>query len=379
MTIGEKIVKLRKAAGYSQEVFSEKLGISRQAVSKWENDTAQPSNENLSRIAKLFGVPLSALLDDEDVDINTDYSEKKEKKSKKYDRSFLNSVAVVMLAVVMLVQSVNISGLKREINGLRNQMNNSENYQSQINSLYNYVHSLPSVYTQQNKDFIDYSYEITDFNYEENTARLKFSVVPTDYTADTKVQIVIKSADESYSADAVMENNIFTAQITVPCSDNLTVYLYLTDGGNTRSFVLDYLDNPANNFVLGIFYNQLSGKITTYDGKARLDLWNDVTVRYAIHDDSEKSVYPVKAVMRFYADGNLVAEIPHRTIMEHNFTEDSLVGGGAAVFGDEVSFGFSIEEEIVNERLHKGANFDAELVIVDSKGREYVNQAAWVI
>ena len=43
MTIGEKIVKLRKRNGMSQEAFSEKLDVSRQAVSKWENDTAQHS------------------------------------------------------------------------------------------------------------------------------------------------------------------------------------------------------------------------------------------------------------------------------------------------------------------------------------------------
>ncbi len=41
MTTGEKIVKLRKQAGYSQEAFSEKLGISRQAISKWENGVSQ--------------------------------------------------------------------------------------------------------------------------------------------------------------------------------------------------------------------------------------------------------------------------------------------------------------------------------------------------
>ena len=69
MTIGEKIVKLRKQAGYSQEVFSEKLCISRQAVSKWENDTATPTNDNMTQIAKLFGVPLSALLDDDDAQL----------------------------------------------------------------------------------------------------------------------------------------------------------------------------------------------------------------------------------------------------------------------------------------------------------------------
>lgn len=62
MTTGEKIVKLRKEAGYSQEVFSEKLGISRQAVSKWENGTSDPSTSNLIALAKLFKISPEELL-----------------------------------------------------------------------------------------------------------------------------------------------------------------------------------------------------------------------------------------------------------------------------------------------------------------------------
>lgn len=56
MTTGEKIARLRKGNGLSQEQLAEMLGISRQTVSKWENGTAVPTRENLSRIADSFGV-----------------------------------------------------------------------------------------------------------------------------------------------------------------------------------------------------------------------------------------------------------------------------------------------------------------------------------
>ena len=71
MTFDQKLVTLRKQAGLSQEAFSEKLGISRQAVSKWENGTAQPTNENLAQIARLFDVTISSLLDDEDINMGS--------------------------------------------------------------------------------------------------------------------------------------------------------------------------------------------------------------------------------------------------------------------------------------------------------------------
>ena len=62
MTLGEKIRTLRKKAGLSQEALAEKLGVSRQAVSKWETGTADPSTSNLLALAKLFGVSAEELL-----------------------------------------------------------------------------------------------------------------------------------------------------------------------------------------------------------------------------------------------------------------------------------------------------------------------------
>ena len=46
----------------TQEFVAESLGVSRQAVSKWENDTSDPSTSNLLAIAKLFGVSAAELL-----------------------------------------------------------------------------------------------------------------------------------------------------------------------------------------------------------------------------------------------------------------------------------------------------------------------------
>ena len=62
MTTGEKIAALRKEQGMSQEALGEKLGLSRQAVSKWEADQAVPTMDNLMELSKLFGVPVDTLL-----------------------------------------------------------------------------------------------------------------------------------------------------------------------------------------------------------------------------------------------------------------------------------------------------------------------------
>lgn len=64
MTIGEKILNLRKARGWSQEELAERIGVSRQAVSRWESDSAKPDADKIIAICDLFGVSADYLLRD---------------------------------------------------------------------------------------------------------------------------------------------------------------------------------------------------------------------------------------------------------------------------------------------------------------------------
>ena len=62
MTLGEKLQTLRRSRGLSQEQLAEILEVSRQAVSKWEKGTSDPSTSNLCALAKLYGIPVEELL-----------------------------------------------------------------------------------------------------------------------------------------------------------------------------------------------------------------------------------------------------------------------------------------------------------------------------
>ena len=62
MTIGEKLLRLRKARGWSQEALAERIGVSRQAVSRWEADSAKPDADKIVAICDLFGVSADYLL-----------------------------------------------------------------------------------------------------------------------------------------------------------------------------------------------------------------------------------------------------------------------------------------------------------------------------
>ena len=65
MTLQEKIIKLRKKNGWSQEELADKIYVTRQAVSKWESGNSIPDVEKIVHMSKLFGVTTDYLLNDE--------------------------------------------------------------------------------------------------------------------------------------------------------------------------------------------------------------------------------------------------------------------------------------------------------------------------
>ena len=61
-SLGEVLKEYRQQSGMTQEYVAEALGVSRQAVSKWETGVAEPSTSNLLALAKLYGVDPGELL-----------------------------------------------------------------------------------------------------------------------------------------------------------------------------------------------------------------------------------------------------------------------------------------------------------------------------
>jgi len=64
MKLNEKIKEYRKIFSLSQEQLAEKLSVSRQVITKWENDDGMPEIGNLKAISKLMGISIDYLLDE---------------------------------------------------------------------------------------------------------------------------------------------------------------------------------------------------------------------------------------------------------------------------------------------------------------------------
>lgn len=68
MNLGNNLFQARKKAGLSQEMVAEKLGVSRQTISKWETDETIPDIYQTKKLAKLYNLTLDELIDF-DIDI----------------------------------------------------------------------------------------------------------------------------------------------------------------------------------------------------------------------------------------------------------------------------------------------------------------------
>lgn len=101
MNLGINIKRLREAKGYSQELVAEKLGVSRQAVSKWENNISEPSTENLRNISILFDVEIESLINGEKHDLIETLTKEKEVKRYYYNEIRTKAISYIILLIYL--------------------------------------------------------------------------------------------------------------------------------------------------------------------------------------------------------------------------------------------------------------------------------------
>lgn len=97
MKLEEKLVKLRKQFGLSQEELADKLGISRQTLYCWELGTIQPDSANLLELSKFYGVTVEYLLHD-DLNIDSERVEVTEK-----PREMMSKKKIKLLLLIAFV------------------------------------------------------------------------------------------------------------------------------------------------------------------------------------------------------------------------------------------------------------------------------------
>jgi len=109
MDISERLQELRKKAGYSQEQLAEMLGLSRQAVSKWESGQGKPEIDNIVKLTEIYKVSADYILLGAEKEATAPVPEKKEL-SHEYKKA-IGIIAIIAATAIITVLFITALGL----------------------------------------------------------------------------------------------------------------------------------------------------------------------------------------------------------------------------------------------------------------------------
>ena len=250
MRFDENLRNLRKEKDYSQEYLAEKLGVTRQTISKWENGTAMPDLKKLIELADFFEVSIDDLLGldyktinpDSNIDSGScnDYNEAEAILANRYTNELIHSahnqidsktkVLSIFLAVVSIAFVISVISFSGKIGSLENQING-------LNASYAYLSERINSDGSQNYDGDDYyDIEVTILKTYSETpyivqAELKY--VPSSYPKNSKIYYLLPKKDGGVDRLSAQENNgEFVAEADIDLSLDKPVYFVLDDGEN---------------------------------------------------------------------------------------------------------------------------------------------------
>lgn len=301
MTTGEKIAVLRKEQGMSQEALGEKLGLSRQAVSKWEADQAVPTMDNLMELSRLFGVPVDTLLrpDAELVPKTEDTAETPTENgsqsvknvNRKWKIAAIAAAGLLCVSVVCSAVSLwRVLAMQNQIDQLRMQSGPSTIY-------------YPNTSDDTNSDLADWSENVTVDRENSENLLVTVSAVPKEMRDGETAKFVVRGGDQSWECDAENKNG-YSGEISVPLVDTFSVYLTLTStDGEIRNIMVASEYDLKQRFSLEVRAWWENGSFS-FNGKTTSASGNVATYIYCGDD----SVTPVSGRILLYQNGKQIKE-----------------------------------------------------------------------
>lgn len=258
MELFEKLYELRHSSSISQEELAEKLGVSRQAVSKWESGAAQPELSKLIELSRLYQVSVDELLSLEHIKASEkDVPEKPEpmKEEKLSPREFchrhrwalcVSAAALSLLIAVGFRCNHRINALSDQVDELRGQITSVQgNLSGQINDISN---SVQDILQREASLVSQYDYSVTDIDFKRQECTLSFSLLPKAIPESLSVTIIVTDNDvpkfasehPTRSVELMQDSfNIFRGSITLPLSNQLAVSACFDSGEETQIEQLD--------------------------------------------------------------------------------------------------------------------------------------------
>lgn len=280
MKFNENIRNLRREKDYSQEYLAEKLNVTRQTISKWENGAAMPDLKKLTEIADFFSVSMDTLLgieienDDKEKEsssnnnennYNTEYQKRYTEQlfsiayQNQYEQNIANHKALKAIAIIVSIAIVCV------IFGL---ILLSNNLDSKINNLQGLINTLNAQSTAQQNypddDNYEFEYNFVSANSEKPyLIDTEFKYSPSKYPKNSSVYLSINKQDGSTQRiDFKEENGVFNAAAQIDVTAVESGYVYIDDGETiTKEEMLETF-NPGyfilfeSNYIFDEFSDQ---------------------------------------------------------------------------------------------------------------------------
>ena len=252
MTIGQRIAQKRKESGLSQEGLGEQLGVSRQAIYKWESDACLPEIDKLITLSKIFSVSVGWLLGVEETpspaeppsgelteaqlqmvqEIVDRYLAAQPKQAPLKRRKLVRlcgAAAVLALVVALFNLFSKLDRVTQDYNNLRYSVDNvSNSVNSQINSI---TYRVENILKSQNSLTAEYSTELASTDLGANTATFDIRVVPKTYVDGMTALFVARSEEETVELPVEPgEDHAFSGEITCPLTDDISLTVVLVTG-----------------------------------------------------------------------------------------------------------------------------------------------------
>ena len=334
MTTGEKIAALRREHKLSQEALGEKLGLSRQAVSKWEADQAAPAEDGAGKESE-----------DAPATPETPSAPRQPRRNK----------AVLIGGAALLCVSLACSAvcawstvrLRAEVDGLRSLVNGLS-----LNSTVYYPQ------TDTNDDFAESSESVALDPNDPEELLVTFSAMPREISDGETAKFLIHSDGQSWECEPATTNP-YSGSLTIPLVDDYSVYLALTGAdGSTRNLFVASENDLKTRFTLMINAAWQNGERTSSFGKTNY-AGTIETMAYCGSND----VQPVSGRVLLCKDGKQLKE---QEIDIKGALENYGYGDAVEYFGDVYFY-----TQVDWRNLDGNLDYDLKVEITDNYGRVF--------
>lgn len=257
MTLGQRIAQKRRELGLSQEQLGQEMGVSRQAIYKWESDATVPEIDKLIALSRRFGVSVGWLLGEEESAeaqepggeplteeqirlIQQLVAAYQPPRSKKRHRAVWAACTTVALLVVLLIVALSrLSDLSSRYDYLYHQLDDIRRNYTDFNlQLSDITDRVQEAMEQQADLTAARQVRLESYDAASGTVTFRLSATPKTYTEGMRASFIALSDGQTVEVEAQGQQS-FEGKITCPLSDQISLLVAFVDGESRSTQLLE--------------------------------------------------------------------------------------------------------------------------------------------